>query len=113
MTKKIRCNNCMTVYTEDADNQVTTCTKCETDEFLMDDFLTEFTFNHKGMKFSAVANTEAGAYFEIIRQMAELIEVRCNECDNLFPPEQLRSYKFNPDKWVCEDCHDQLMEEIK
>ena len=34
--KKIRCNNCYSIYAEDKDNSVTECFKCKTDQYLME-----------------------------------------------------------------------------
>lgn len=37
--KKIRCNNCLTTYKETKDNQIYICKECNTDEYLMEDFI--------------------------------------------------------------------------
>lgn len=38
-------------------------------------------------------------------------KIVCSECTNKFSKHDLRPYKYEPKRLVCEDCHDQLMEE--
>jgi len=35
----------------------------------------------------------------------------CEGCGNEFPPECIRPYKYEPSIKLCDDCHDQRMEE--
>ena len=41
MDKKIRCNNCYTIYNETEDHQVVECLKCKTGAYLTDSFSEE------------------------------------------------------------------------
>lgn len=37
--------------------------------------------------------------------------IECSECFNEFRASEIRPYKYEPSRLVCEDCHDQLMED--
>ncbi len=36
--------------------------------------------------------------------------IRCEDCGEHFPKDQIRPYKFEPDVKLCDGCHDQRME---
>jgi hypothetical protein len=38
-----------------------------------------------------------------------LFKQECSECLNMFNKDEGRPYKYEPSRWVCEDCHDELM----
>ena len=44
--KEIRCNNCMTVYEEMEDKNIVTCIKCNSDAYLMEDFMPDKKVKH-------------------------------------------------------------------
>jgi hypothetical protein len=35
----------------------------------------------------------------------------CEDCQNEFSENEGRPYKYEPEIWLCDDCHDQRMEE--
>lgn len=37
--------------------------------------------------------------------------VKCEDCENYFPPDVIRPYKYEPTIKLCDDCHDQRMGE--
>jgi len=39
------------------------------------------------------------------------ILVPCEDCGNSFPPDAIRPYKYEPAIKLCDDCHDQRMDE--
>ncbi len=41
----------------------------------------------------------------------EVKGIICSECENVFSEDQGGFKKYSEDTWVCDDCHDQLMEE--
>lgn len=38
-------------------------------------------------------------------------ERECEDCGNTVPENCGRPYKYEPDIWLCDDCHDERMEE--
>lgn len=38
-------------------------------------------------------------------------EFICDDCGNDFDKMDGRYYKYDPDLWLCDDCHDERMEE--
>lgn len=35
----------------------------------------------------------------------------CDECDGFLPEDTVSPYKYEPERWVCMDCHDLLMDD--
>jgi|APSaa5957512622_1039677.scaffolds.fasta_scaffold37253_2 hypothetical protein len=40
-----------------------------------------------------------------------IVTKTCADCENIFNTENGRPYKYEPTIWLCDDCHDQRMEE--
>ena len=38
-------------------------------------------------------------------------ECECSECGDTYEIQNMRHYKYEPSRIVCDDCHDQLMED--
>lgn len=82
---KVRCNNCMTTYTETPDQQVTECKKCKTGSYLMTDFI-ETKHNPLNNVCILQKYADSDRVLELRKEFEEskqFIEMACNSHEEL------------------------------